>query len=244
MSEASEQGPSGAEPRLYEGCLAKARAAAASLRGFAHRRALLLLWLGALALMLVWAVLRCGAMWRAPSSTSGCAGMPCTRLERASGGRVELERVEWNLPRLEFDLVGLHIHGTEAASEAPLLQVERARAKLRWAELFAGRFRLQQLQVLRPLVHVEVHPDGSTNIPGMKDWNELVAAAKSMEVLRVAVERAEVVDGRLDWNDRRIPLDGAVTGVFVQLGYRPSDHRYDGTARVGQVRFGCRNASR
>ena len=61
------------------------------------------------------------------------------QVERATGGRVELQRVEWKLARLQFELYGLTVHGKEAATEAPLLRVEQVQARVKWTPLLHGR---------------------------------------------------------------------------------------------------------
>jgi translocation and assembly module TamB len=202
---------------------------------FVHRHVLLLIWLGALALMLVGAVLWVVRYVEGPGFHERARRYAVEQMERAIGGRVELESVSWSLPRLEFELSGLQIHGTEAAGEAPLLRVERARARLKWSELLAGHLAMRELQVLHPLAHVDVYKDGSTNFPGVKAQKPPLNN-QTEQLLRLAVDQAELVDGRLDWNQQKIRLDGVATGIFAELGYHAADASYQGVARVGQVR--------
>jgi translocation and assembly module TamB len=149
---------------------------------------------------------------------------------------VELQRVEWNFTRLQFELYGLTIHGKEAASEAPLLQVERIGARVKWTPLLHGRLSLHEFSALRPLAHVEVYKDGSTNFPEPK-LPPGTRANGTERLLRLAMEHAELTGGLLQWNQERIKLEGVAENVVVELGYRPSDHSYQGTAKVGQVRI-------
>jgi translocation and assembly module TamB len=158
-----------------------------------------------------------------------------TQLEQATGGRVELARVEWNLARLEFELDGLQIHGTESASEAPLLRVEQARARVKWAALLRGRIALRELQVLHPRAHVDVYKDGSTNLPGAKLRNSR-QAGPGEELFRLAIDQASLSDGVLQWNEERVKVNGTALGVFLELAYRPADNHYEGAAKVGEVR--------
>ena len=161
------------------------------------------------------------------------------QIERATGGRVELQRLAWNWRRLEFELDGLEIHGTEAAGEAPLLQVERVRARLKLdASCWPGQLVLRELQVLHPLAHVDVYKDGSTNFPGVQARHARGGGPETEELLRLAVDQAELVDGRLDWNQQKIRLDGVASGIL--RGARATaaaDAHYEGKAQVGQVRM-------
>jgi translocation and assembly module TamB len=158
------------------------------------------------------------------------------QIELATGGRVELQSVAWDLARLQFELDGLTIHGKEAAGEAPLLRVERVRGRLKWTGLLPGRLSLRELSVLRPMAHVDVYKDGSTNLP------EPTLARRSrgeqtQRLLRLAAQHAELSEGLLTWNEEKIKLNGAAEDVAVELGYRAADRHYEGWAKVGQVRI-------
>ena len=107
-------------------------------------------------------------------------------------------------------------------------------ARLSWAELLAGKLVLRELQVLHPLAHVDVYKDGSTNLPGVKTQG---AENRVQKLFRLAVDQAELVDGRLDWNQQKIRLDGVASGIYVEVGYRAADMHYEVKARVGQVQM-------
>jgi translocation and assembly module TamB len=51
------------------------------------------------------------------------------------------------------------------------------------------------------------------------------------------MDRAELIDGELLWNDRRIKLDGAAEQLSALLRYNAADHHYDGGTKVGAVRI-------
>src|ERR1700681_2993823 len=97
------------------------------------------IWLGTLALLLMLALLGVGRYVENAEFHERARQFAIAQIELATGGRVELKRVEWNLAQLQFELGGLTIHGKEAATEAPLLQAERVRARVKWAWLLRGR---------------------------------------------------------------------------------------------------------
>jgi translocation and assembly module TamB len=231
MSDEPEQEKSGLEQCAKDASPHKAEPRRAS---YWHRHALLLMWLGALALTVVLAARWAVRYVESPEFNERARMYVVEQTEHASGGRVELQRLAWNWHRLEFELHGLVIHGTEAASEPPLVQVEQVRARLSWAELLAGKLSLRELQVVHPLAHVDVYKDGSTNFPEAQARG---SANKTEELFRLAVDRAELVDGRLDWNEQKIRLDGVASGVYVELGYRAADKHYEGKAQIGQVQI-------
>jgi translocation and assembly module TamB len=229
MSEEPEQDKSGQEQP--KDALQKAAPRRAS---YWHRHLLLLIWLGTLALMLVLSARWLVRYVESPQFNRQARQYVVEQIERASGGRVELQRLAWNWRQLEFELDGLVIHGTEAAGEASLLRVERVRGRLSWTELLAGKLILRELQVLHPLAHVEVYKDGSTNLPGAKAQG---AGNRVQKLFRLAVDQAELVDGRLDWNQQQIRLDGIASGIYMEVGYRAADMHYEVKAQVGQVRM-------
>ncbi len=238
MSDEPEQEKSGQEDAEREQA-AQAESLAQAAGPVAHpkRRGRILLWLGVMVVVLLLAAVGVLRYVAGAEFHERARQFAIEQLEQASGGRVELAGVEWNLRRLEFELNGLQVHGTEAADEAPLLRVERVRGRrVKLAALLRGRIVLRELQVLHPLAHVDVYKDGSTNLPGLRARHK-VPADGSEELLRLAMDRAEMVDGRLDWNEQKIRLDGVASGVFLELGYRAADNHYEGTARVDQVQM-------
>jgi translocation and assembly module TamB len=154
------------------------------------------------------------------------------RIERATGGRVELQRVSWVLDRLQFELDGLTVHGKEAADEVPLLQVERVRGRLKLRGLLPGHPSLRELSVVKPLLHVDVYKDGSTNLPEPS----MPRQEPTTTLLQLAIQRAELSDGLLLWNDKHIKLDGSAENIAVGLGYQSADHHYEGLLTVEKVR--------
>jgi len=157
------------------------------------------------------------------------------RIGQSTGGRVELQRVTWNLPQMEFEMDGLVIHGKEAEGQVPLLRAEEVRAQLKWSALLSRRLSLHQLSVVHPLVHVEVYKDGTTNLPQPKT-KPGTPAEQSEQLLRLAMDRGELIDGLLVWNEKDIRLNGAAEEIGVLLRYSATDRHYDGAVRVGAVR--------
>ena len=231
MSKELEQEKSGqAQGTRKPSPSARQAARRAALRhplAFAHRHALLVVWLAVVALMLMGGVLWVAHYLESPELHERVRQMAISRLETATGGRVEIDSVDWTLHRLEFALIGLTIHGREAPGEPPLLRVERAWARLKWSDLLAGHVNLQRLQFVHPLAHVTVYKNGATNLPH----------PKQNQPRQLTIDRTELLDGRLDWNQQSIPLDGVASGVNVQLAYRAADDRHDGSVRVGQARM-------
>jgi translocation and assembly module TamB len=194
-----------------------------------------LAWLGSAGLLIALAILGVARYVAGADFHERARLYAVAQIERVSGGRVELQRVEWNLARLQFELAGLTIHGKEAATEAPLLRAERVRVRLKWTPLLRGRVSMHELSIVRPLAHVSVYQDGSTNIPEPK-LPPGTRPEQTEELLRLAMDHAELSDGLLQWNEEKIKLEGAAEEIALELHYRAEDRHYDGIAKVGQVR--------
>lgn len=159
-----------------------------------------------------------------------------TQIAKATGGSVELQRVSWDLLRVEFELDGLVIHGKETEGEVPLLRAEEVRARLKWAALLERRLSLRELSVVHPLAHLEVYKDGSTNLPVPKT-KQGTPAEQVGQLLRLAMDHGELIDGLLLWNEQKVKLEGSAEKVALLLRYNSADQHYDGAVRVGAVRI-------
>jgi translocation and assembly module TamB len=86
-------------------------------RGAGLRRlARILSWMGAAALILVLILLGVAHYLNSAGFHERVRQFAVAQVERAIGGRVELQKIEWNLTRLQFEITGLTIHGKEAGT--------------------------------------------------------------------------------------------------------------------------------
>ncbi len=92
-------------------------------------------------------------------------GRVVAELEKATGGTVELQSLQWNLSKLEIEAKGLTIHGLEPAGDVPLAHADRLYIRLHVVSLLNTNIDLRQLTLEQPVLHVIVKPDGSNNVP-------------------------------------------------------------------------------
>ena len=91
---------------------------------------------------------------------------------------------------------------------------------------------LRYLVVDHPVVHLEVHPDGSTNIPPPGRPRREQNAVQQLVVL--AVGRIQLSHGVLLLNDRVLPLNISASDVELLLSYVLPDKRYEGALKIGK----------
>ncbi len=157
-------------------------------------------------------------------------------LEDATGGRVEIASFHWNLSQLAFEANGLTVHGLEPPGQLPYAHVDRAFVRLHLISFFERKFSIKRLELQRPIVHLIVYPDGSTNVPQPKVKN---ASGKStvQELFDLAIARADVRDGMLVINERKLPLDFSANDVSASMSYDAgaSPHSYLGRVQIGKI---------
>ncbi len=154
-------------------------------------------------------------------------------LEDATGGRVEVQGVKFNLWHLAIEVDGLVIHGLEAPGEAPYLSADKTLVRLGITSFFvrangsgvAAHIRLKLLRVEHPLFHLIIDKDGRTNQPTPKH------PATSTEPLQdtlldLRVREADVVNGVVLLNNRAIPFDMAARDLNAVVYYLKATDRY------------------
>ena len=92
-------------------------------------------------------------------------------LEDTTGGRVEIAAFELELVAACLQADDLTIHGLEPPGQLPYAHVDRAMIRLHLISFFERQFSIQLLELQRPIIHLIVYPDGSTNAPQPKVKN-------------------------------------------------------------------------
>ncbi len=153
------------------------------------------------------------------------------RLEDATGGQVELTSFRWNLSQLAFEADDLTVHGLEGPGQLPYAHVDRALVRLHIISFVERRMSLEQVELLHPVVHIIVNPDGTTNAPEPKIRSR---KAPIQQLFDLAVARADLRDGMLLLNQRKLPLDFSAKDITASMTYNHFAHRYDGSVEVGK----------
>jgi len=155
-------------------------------------------------------------------------------IEDATGGRVEMAAFRWNLSQWAFEADNLTIHGLEPPGELPYVHVDHTLVRLHIISFFQRQFSVEQLQLQHPVIHVIVYPDGKTNAPEPKIK---VVSNKTpvQELFDLAIARANLRDGMLLLNQRKLPLDFSVNDVVASMTYDAGARRFDGSVQVGKM---------
>lgn len=160
-----------------------------------------------------------------------------------TGGRVELQRIHFELWHLTVEANGLVIHGLEGPGEAPYLATDRVLIQVKVLNFFsrvvgkgiASHIALNYLRVDRPQFHLIIDKDGHTNQPVPKHPSTSKTPLTDT-LLDLKARRVEIVNGLALINDRAIPFDVAARDLDAGIYYVLHTDRYTATIDLKDLR--------
>ncbi len=166
-----------------------------------------------------------------------------TILENATGGRVELGRIRFDIWHLEVEANGLVIHGLEGPGEAPYLAVDKILLRVRLFDFFSratgtggpARVSLNYLRVEHPQVHLIVDKDGKTNQPVPKHPSTSEKPVMDT-LLDLKARQVELANGVALLNNRAIPFDLAARDLNAEVHYIFLSDHYGATIDLKDLR--------
>ena len=193
-------------------------------------------WKYLLALFLLGLIAVAGAAWymTTDSFQAYVRARIVAEMEKITGGRVELGTYHTIPFRLQAEIRGLTIHGTEAPGDIPLAHADRVVARIRIISLLETEFGFKSIVIERPVIHLIVHPDGTTNMPTPKVKRESTRNPVD-ELFSLSIRNLQVRQGNFLWNDQGTPFDFDVNNVSADMSYSFLRSRYDGTLALGRV---------
>ena len=164
-------------------------------------------------------------------------------LEKATGGRVELGHLSFNLRHLSLEADDLVIHGLEGPGEAPYLSAHKILVHVALANFLAhssgagspSYVHLNYLLIDSPHVHLIIDKDGKTNQPVPKTKstsNEPVIDT----LLDLKAKDVQLVNGLAVVNDRAIPFNLAAKDLNAQINYLNKADAYGATLDLRDLR--------
>jgi translocation and assembly module TamB len=164
-------------------------------------------------------------------------------LEDATGGRVEVTGVKFNLWHLAIEVDGLVIHGLEGPGEAPYLSADKTLVRVKITSFFshatgtglAPHVGLNLLRIEHPQVHLIVDKDGKTNQPVPKH-PKVSSEPLQDTLLDLRANQVELVNGVALLNDRAIPFDLAARDLNADVNYLSATDRYGISVDLSDLR--------
>ena len=160
-------------------------------------------------------------------------------LERATGGRVEIGSFQWSLRHLHVQANDVTIHGLEPAGQRPYFHADAIGIDATLLSIFTPRIGLDRLQMERPVLHLIVNPDGTTNQPQPIASTAREPVAQSL--FDLSIHQTRIDDGTLYINDRAVPWQMSADNVQLQVQYLGGRH-YRATLAVRDCTLQPKNA--
>lgn len=159
------------------------------------------------------------------------------RASQATGARVEIGDFQFRWSGLQVDLYQIVLHGSEAVSRPPLLRVDHLMVELKIISLWRRKIDVNEIVIDHPSLHFSVDQKGRSNLAQPPQG---VGGRGSTSVFDLGVGHFVVDQGELEYNDRRIPLDGEVHDLHARVSFASAKTEYDGTLgyRDGRVQVG------
>jgi translocation and assembly module TamB len=163
-------------------------------------------------------------------------------LENATGGRVEVQHLSFNLWHLAIEVDGLVIHGTEGPGEMPYLSAAKIFVRLHLNMVLThirgvgpqSRISLRYLRVDQPHVHLIVDKDGHTNQPTPKHPSTSNEPIQDT-LLDLQARKVELANGLAVLNDKAIPFELTANDLSAQVKYIKKTDRYGATIDLANL---------
>jgi translocation and assembly module TamB len=164
-------------------------------------------------------------------------------LENATGGRVELGRIQFDIWHLAIEADNLVIHGLEAPGEAPYVAVDKIFLRVRLFDFFSratetggpARVSLSFLRVEHPRVHLIVDKEGKTNQPVPKHPSTSTKPVMDT-LLDLKARQVDLADGVFLLNNQAIPFDLAARDLDAEIRYIYLSDHYSATLDLRDLR--------
>ncbi|MCS7316029.1 MAG: translocation/assembly module TamB [Bryobacteraceae bacterium] len=153
-------------------------------------------------------------------------------MEAVTGGRARLGSFHFDLRTMQVHMTDLVLRGREDPAEPPLFRVASLRASLRLLSLIKPSVDLRALVLDRPEIHIVFFEDGSTNLPGPQ---RRPRKGTVQQLLDLAVDDFRVEDGRLNLQERRMPLFVRAERFRTQWVFDPARPGYEGSFSAARM---------
>jgi translocation and assembly module TamB len=155
-------------------------------------------------------------------------------IERITGGRAEVGDFHTTPFRMQLDVRNITVHGRESAQEIPLAHAERLVARVKVSSLLRSQFGFYDLILDHPVLHVEVYPDGTTNVPP-PSVRQTSNSTSIEQLFALSIDRLEVRHGQVLWDDQTVPVDFDVRDTELLMNYSFLRGTYLGRLLLGKV---------
>ncbi|HEY1659736.1 MAG TPA: translocation/assembly module TamB domain-containing protein [Candidatus Sulfotelmatobacter sp.] len=155
--------------------------------------------------------------------------------DSATGGRAQIGGLGFSLSTLTAHLYNVTVRGTESSDRPPLLHADELTVQLKIVSALHRKVLLREVLVSRPVVHFQVDRQGNSNLPTAPPST----SSSHESVFDLAVGHAQISNGEIDYNDRKIPLEADLHNLGTDIRFSSLAKRYDGhlSYESGTIRY-------
>jgi translocation and assembly module TamB len=158
-------------------------------------------------------------------------------IEKATGGKTELKAFRFDPNTWNVSVQDLTLHGTEAATEPPLVHVKTATVGWKLISIMDRKFNVLSIDVDSPEVFLRHEADGRWNLPRTNAPPSAITPFDRLIDLKAG--RLRVTNGLVRLDDRKIPLafearDAEVTLSAITAA-TSAEQAYMGSAKASKV---------
>lgn len=155
--------------------------------------------------------------------------------ESSTGGKTTIGGLDFNIGSLTADLYNITVRGDEGPDQPPLLHADQLTVGVKIVSALHGKVSLKELIIDHPVIHVLVDRKGKNNFPTPPPSQN----SSHTNVFDLGVEHAQITNGEIDYNDKKIPLEADLYDLGTDIHYAPLAKRYDGelSYKNGRLRY-------
>jgi translocation and assembly module TamB len=161
-------------------------------------------------------------------------GKIAAEAQLASGAKTEIGGLDFSLSTLTAHLYAITMRGTESSDDPPLLHADELTVSVKIISAWRRQISLSQLLVNHPVVYLQVGKDGKNNLPAAPP------SESHTSVFELAVRHAQIVNGEINYNDRKTPLEADLHNLSADVRFAGLTPRYDADISYedGHLRYG------
>jgi len=186
----------------------------------------------------VLAVLLYGAWWwllRSQWLREQLRARALQEIEKATGGKAELGRLDFDPSLLGASFDRFVLHGTEPAGAAPLVQAERIEVGLKILSFLKPNVDVGRIEIVSPKVNVIVDADGKSNLPSPAAARRPSGRGPVEELLRLAADSFVVRDGEFSYDAKKYRFSASGRNLQAAFDYDANGPVYRGTVASDAV---------
>jgi len=160
--------------------------------------------------------------------------------DSATGGKTTVARLDFSLSTLTANLYDITVRGREVADQPPLLHADKLTVRVKIQSILHPRISLREVLIEHPVVHIQVNPQGASNLPSPPPRESNSHA----DVFDLAVGHVQLTNGKVSYNDRKIPLYADLYDLTTNIHFTDVPKSYEGSLfyRNGHVSYDHRTA--